>query len=284
MKKIIAVVLFFFSFHFFAQENSLKFDKKFFECENQWVALKMNDNEPTYMLGVIYFDPYKGYVFNTMNDFKIDESNIFKPTQEQISTSIINVISNVNLRFSIIPEAKYKELNIDKLNEVFNTIRYDENNADDLVKKGYHLNHVGASEVAIPILEKAEKINPKANGLLFELGYAYNATKQYKKTITLLHIGISKFERNNWLLYKELIFALVFEKQLDNAEETFKNGLKSVKNKTNVAESSYNIAYGYFTEKNKKKFEEWFSITSQHSNNESEYIKNLELMKKELNK
>lgn len=283
MKKLIIALIISWSLNFYAQENSLKFDKKFYECEQQWVTFPKEEKDSTYLLGLIYFDPLKGYVFNYMNDFKIDNSNVFIPIQEKITTSFINVISNINISFYVIPKERYKELGIDRLNEKINFYGFDKKNANDFVNRGHHLNHVGASEIAIPLLENAQKIDYKAERLLFELGYAYNATQQYEKTIKLLHIGISKYEKDNWLLYKELIYALVFNNQLKEAEESFKNGLK-LKTKSNVAESSYNIAYGYFLEKNKKKFEEWFSITNQYSKTDSPYMKNLEIMKNDISK
>lgn len=282
MRKIIIALIISWSLNFYAQESSLKFNKKFYECEQQWVTLQKEEKDSTYVLGLIYFDPFKGYVFNYINDFKI-ENNIYIPVKEEITANYIIVINNVNQMFSVISKERYKELKIEKYDEIFNIYGFDKNNANDLVKRGNHLNHVGASDVAITYLEDAQKIDSKAESLLFELGYAYNATQQYEKAIKLLHIGISKHEKDNWLLYKELIFALVFNKQLKEAEESFKNGLK-LKEKSNVAESSYNIAYGYFLEKNSKKFNEWVSITRQHSESNSQFMKNLEMMKNDLSK
>lgn len=281
--KIILSFLFLVTFSVVsAQDSILKFDKKFYECENEWVTLPKANKDTTYMLGLIYFDPYKGYVFNKMSEFKIDE-NKFIPTEKQITSSVIIVISNPDVKFSILPKSSYKELNIDKLNQTINTKRYDEKSPEDLVKKGYHLNHVGASDIAVTVLEKANKMNSKTKGLLFELAFAYNATKQYDKSIRILHLAI-KNETDNYLLYKELIFALINKNQLGNAEVAYGNAVKICKNNSQRVEMAYNLTYAYFSSKNLQKFKEWGTVTKELTDEQSQYYKNVVYMETEISK
>jgi hypothetical protein len=281
MKNLLNTLFLFAFISSFAQESVLKFDKKIYGCENNWITYPLKEKDTTYMLGYVYIDRSAGLTFHFENRFKISSDGKFVPLKKDNASRIITRIQNLNTICAIIPSDKFKDLEILETPEFMKSY-INSNEADDLVERAFQYNHIGASFLAVPLLEKAQKINPNAKNLLFELGYAYNATDEFDKCITLLHIGISKQENNNWLLYKELIFALSHNNQLENAEVAFKNGMK-IKEKSYIDETAFNIAQGYFNKKDKKKFEEWKKIAKEYSTKaDSPVMENLELMSKEL--
>lgn len=269
----------------FSQENVLKFDKKLIECENKWVLLPKKEKDSTYGLGFFYIDRTAGFSIK-LDKTLILKNGIINSIDSTQNSSISHRVSNGQYLVEIVSNKILEKFKIDKYPRFFEKSYLPdnfENDSNDLVKRGYWYNALGRSDIALPLLEKAKLINNKTENLNFELAFAYNVTKQFEKSISLLHIGI-KNEKNNFLLYKELIYALVENNQIAKAEIAFSNGIK-IKEKKYADESAYNIAYGYFKLKNKPKFEEWKKlVTSYSTKTDSAILKQLDLLSKELNK
>ncbi|MFC4818392.1 tetratricopeptide repeat protein [Flavobacterium sp. GCM10023249] len=280
MKPIIQAIVLFVITSTSAQNNILEFKNKIYTCENKWITYPLKDKETSYLLGYVYIDRQAGFTFHLEKRFTISNEGKFIPEAKDNVSRIIARISNFNTVCAVIPKEKFAELGITETPDFMKSyIR--SNEAEDLVSRGLHYNHIGASFMAIPLLEKAQKINPSTKGLLFELAYAYNDSENYKKAIELLHTGITEGETNP-LLYKELIYALAKEGQLVEAADAFTK-MKKIKDAQYLEEAAYCIMQGYYVKKDAEKFEEWAKETmSLITSTESPILKNMDLMRKEL--
>jgi tetratricopeptide (TPR) repeat protein len=283
MKFIVKIILLLFAVTSVnAQQNVLEFNKKIYECENKWITYPLEGKETSHLLGYVYIDRQAGFTFHIEKNFTVSKEGKFVPEAKQNVSRIIARISNFNRICAVIPTERLKELGISETPEFMKSyIKKDE--AEDLVSRAYHYNHIGASFMAIPLLEKAQKINAKAKGLLFELAYAYNDNENYKKVIELLQVAIAENE-NDSLLYKEFIFALAKDGQLENAATSFVN-MKKIKDAKFLDEAAYCIAQGYYVKKDPYKFEEWAKETmSLITTTDSPMLKYMDMMRKELKK
>lgn len=280
MKQIIQTILLFVITSTSAQNSLLEFKNKIYTCENKWVTYPLDKKDSLYTLDYIYIDREAGFTCHFEKDFKISKEGKFIPQPKNNVVRIIGRIQNFNKICAVIPKEKFAELGITETPDFMKSyIR--SNEAEDLVSRGLHYNHIGASFMAIPLLEKAHKINPATKGLLFELVYAYNDSENYKKAIALLHAGITEGETNS-LLYKELIYALAKEGQLVEAAEAFTK-MKKIKDAQYLEEAAYCIMEGYYVKKDAFKFEEWAKETmSLITSTKSPILKNMDLMRKEL--
>jgi len=259
-------------------QNSLKFDKRNVQCEDKWVAFQM-EKDSTYLFGFIYIDPSAGLTFHNEGSFKIDSKGVFIPTKVEKDTRIIARLEPSRIGLALIPEAKFKELEIVKVPEWLKNYKQDENSVAHLYHWGFLYNAWDECEKALTYLEKAQKIDPNFNGLNVELAYSYNALGQYQKAVDLLSDSI-KDHPEDCYFRKELIYAHANLLQLAKAEEIFEEGLKVCTDNEMKCEMALNIAYQYFLKKDKSNFLIWSKKSKQLA---PKYIKNLNAMEAELN-
>ena len=280
MKQIIQTILLFVITSTTAQSSILEFKNKIYECENKWITYPLKERDSVYALGYVYIDRDAGFSFHSEKKFKISKEGKLLPQPKSSISKVITRIQDFDAVCAVIPAEKFKELGITG-NPAFMKSIVIADEAEDLVLRASHYNHIRISSIAIPLLEKAQKINPAAKSLSYELVYAYNDNGDYKKVISLLDGTISKGE-NDPLLYKELIYALAKEGQLENAETTFSN-MKKITNTKHLDDASYYIMEGYFLKKDAFKFEEWAKETMAHiQTSDSMLLKNMDLMRNEL--
>lgn len=259
----------------FAQNNltSLKFDTKYFDAVDKWVAFPKKDIDSTYSYGFIYLDNQAGFTFNYETKFIIEKEqlkNIQKDSSSSIGfmkyrlepkTSLVSVLSKVQISDLGLPEAPdwlsiYKE----KANEV----GYNKN-------EGYHFNHVGASNLALTPLLKAYEIEPHFDGLEFELSFAYNALNQFENAILVLEKAI-EHNSKNFYFYRELGYSYLNLNKVKEAEEIYRKGISASDNDFEKSEMAVNMAQSYFTSRDKKKFDEWAKLTRKYAEKGSRYI------------
>lgn len=266
----------------FAQNDSipLKFDTKYYDAVDKWVAFPKTKKDSTYTLGFIYIDQMAGFTFHFENSFSIKDQILIPSENDSISTytvmksrlstntknvAIINNKQLKQLKLPLIPDwlDVYKNINAYKSGEV--SIEY-------LKQMGYHFNHVGASHNAIAPLIKAYNIEPHYKGLEFELAFAYNATKQFKKAIPVLESAIAN-KNNDQFIYKEFGYSLISLKEFEKADKIFTEGLKNAKDESIKAEMAVNMCSVYFNKKDEKKYKKWLKIANQHVKENSQLSK-----------
>ncbi|MFC7772606.1 tetratricopeptide repeat protein [Flavobacterium sp. GCM10027622] len=280
MKPIIQAFLFFVITSTAAQNNLLEFKNKIYECENKWVTYPLKEKDSVYALGYVYIDRDAGFSFHSEKKFKIAKDGKFIPQPKSSISKVISRIQQFDAICAVIPEAKFKELGITS-QPVFMKSIVVADESEDLVLRASHYNHIGASLLAIPLLEKAQKINPNAKNLLYELVYSFNDNGDFKKVIGLLQPEISK-GNNDPLFYKEFIFALAKEGQLEDATVAFSD-MKKITSLKHLDDASYYIMEGYFVKKDAEKFEEWAKEALSHiTSTNSPLRKNIDVMRNDL--
>ncbi|MDP4292388.1 MAG: tetratricopeptide repeat protein [Bacteroidota bacterium] len=270
--KYILIILGLFSINLKAQ-TILNFNKRFVECEDQWVAFQMN-KDSVYNYGFIYIDAQAGLTLNYEGSFKITPDNIFVPKKKNDSVSFKYRLSPNQVKVAIIPSSKYKELSIKRYPDWLKIYESDTTSVARLYRWGYLYNSWDECAKALTYLEKGQKINPKYPGLEFELAFAYNGLGQFDKAIAVLEDAI-KTNPNNGYMYKELSFAQIGLRQIEKAVLTCKKAIALCPDKSIKSEIAFNMAGYYFRLKDKENFKYWADETKKWATTGDRFMVNI---------
>ncbi|RRO16547.1 tetratricopeptide repeat protein [Flavobacteriaceae bacterium 14752] len=251
--------------------TELKFDTKYFNAVDKWVAFPKKDKDSTYVYGFIYLDNQAGFTFNYETKFQIKEQELINIKRDSIVGLMKYRLEPNTSLVSVLTENQISALNLPKEPEWLSIYKERSDQVDYLKKEGYHFNHVGASDLALEPLLKAYEIDPHFDGLEFELSYAYNHLGQYEKAIPILEKAIEN-NPENYYFYRELGFSYVNLNKIDEAEKTYRKGIKMSDNDFEKSEMAVNMAQAYFKLKNKKKFDEWAELTRKYAKENSQYV------------
>lgn len=238
----------------YAQLN-FNFDKRFVECEDQWVAFNSN-KDSSYSFGFIYIDPEAGLTLNHEGYIKMKEDNSFEVLKDQEFNLKLRLEPN-NVKVAIIPENLFQKLDIKAIPDWLQAYKKDANTAAYFFRKGFLYNAWQECEKAIPQLLKAKEIDAFLDGLDVEIAYAYNCLGNYEKAVEVLE-GIVKLNPTDAYINKEYIYSLTKNKSIDKAIVQYNTTLKSLKENTYNAENCFNILQYYYYIKDKKNFKKWY--------------------------
>lgn len=239
-------------------QTDLVFNKRFVECEDKWVAFRP-DSTGSYTFGFIYIDQMAGLTLNSEGSFMVNEKNEFIPKKDK-SYSLKMRLQNNNVRVAIIPPLKYRELEISDVPDWLHFYKDYNDTAARLQRWGFYYNDWGMSEKALEYLEPGYKMDPDFKAMAVELGFAYNALEKFDKAVPVLKTAI-KLTPDDWYLYKELSYALFNLDRVEEAGEAALKGISYAKQDAIKAEMAYNMAYTYYTKKDKQKFDQWAQET-----------------------
>ncbi len=276
MRRIILILILISNIGF-SQSNltELKFDTKYFNAVDKWVAFPKKDVDSTYAFGFIYLDNQAGFTFNYEAKFTIKEQKLIKiGTDSTVSFMKYRLEPNTSL-VSVLTNHQISELNLPKQPKWISIYKKGSEQVDYLKNEGYHFNHVGASDLALQPLLKAYEIEPHFDGLEFELSFAYNHLGQYNKAIQILEKAIQN-NPENFYFYRELGFSYVNLNQIDKAEKIYRKGIEISDNDFEKSEMAVNMAQAYFKLKNKEKFDEWARLTKKYATNDKRYLQYIE--------
>lgn len=240
-------------------QNDLKFDKKFVQSEDKWVAFKA-DSVGSHNFGFIYIDAQAGLTFDYAGSFKINTDGKYILKKKEMEGMMKYRLEPNNVLVALIPESHYNELEITKFPDWLKFYKEGENTIERLFKWGYMYNGWGECAKALEFLEKAKTMDPNFKSLRVELAYSYNCLGQYEKAIEVLKTAM-KSEPKDAYINKELLYAYVHNNQLDEAIALYNKIEKEVPDKTYNLENAYNILGEYFRRKDLKKFTEWMNKT-----------------------
>ena len=239
-----------------SQQADLTFNKKLIESLDKWVALPMS-KDSTYTYGFIYLDDVAGLTFHNEGTFKIIDHKLINVNKRSMMQRLIERISPSNLKVAVIPNGKFKELEILKSPDwLKNYYSQGPNSLSHLFRLGNTYNHWSDPASALPYLEAVKKINPNYKGLAYEFAYSYNALKQYDKALEILADAI-KINPKDCDLYKEVMYAQMNLKEIDRAMETVKTALTVCNDKASREPMLRDLVYYYFNKKDKEQFKIW---------------------------
>lgn len=278
MNKIFSFLFLVVTFNLSAQ-SPLKFDKRYVQCEDKWVAFPA-DSTGVYNFGFIYIDETAGLTLEYGDTFKIDDKGKFITEKKvKINSMKYRLQPNNNL-VALIPESKLKELYVDKVPDWLKNYKRDENSIIRLFRWGFMYNGWNECEKALEYLEKANKIDPDLKGLRVELAYSYNCLGRYQDAITVLQKAL---ELNPLDAYtnKELIYAEIKNGNLDNARVVCRKVFKECQDKTYNPENAYNILHAFFLKKDVANFKSWLAESDTYLIGDPKFGSSVEQMKKE---
>ncbi len=263
--------------------DDLKFDTKYYEATDKWVAFPKTEKDSTYSYGFIYLDMQAGFTLNYEAHFSITEKGLEStPRDSTIGSMKVRLTPKTSL-VTVLNKKQITELNLPETPDWLSIYKKGSNKVSYLKSIGYHYNHVGACELALIPLNKAYKLEPHYKGLEFELAYAYNALKQFNRAITILDKAIENNPKD-FYFYRELGYSHKNINEIDKAEATYKKGIKISDNDFEKSEMAVNMAQVYFQLKNKKKFNEWAKLTRKYSKPNSQYTQYIDMFEKQWDK
>jgi tetratricopeptide (TPR) repeat protein len=282
--KYSLILLTLFTTNFYAQ-NLLQFDKRNIQCEDKWIAYQM-DKDSTYTFGFIYIDSKAGLTFNYEGKFKIEKNGVFNKLKSEVEKEVGFIKTRLQpnrIAIAEIPEAKFKELHIEKTPNWLKAYKTDENSVDRLYRWGYMYNSWNEFEKALTYLKKADKINSKFKGLQTEIGFSYNALGKFDDAEFTLKKAINENPEDCYAL-KELAYTYTRLVNFEKVAETYLIMTKSCTEQTFIQETAHNLAYEYFKIKDTINFIKWKTEAEKWSKFENQYTKNLNNMQTELEK
>jgi len=186
-------------------KDDLKFETKYYNAVDTWVAFPKKNSESKYFYGFIYIDQVAGFTFNIESQFEIKNNQLINDTPDKNGQTKVR-LGPKTLPVHILTNQEIAKLNLPSKPKWLDVYKSGENTVSYMTDIGNHYNHAGASQRALPYLEKAYTINSKYKGLEFELAYAYNATEKYEKAIKILNEALKDSDIEDFLL-KELAFS-----------------------------------------------------------------------------
>ena len=262
-------------------QSNLSFDKRFVETEDKWIALKSRADS-IFGFGFVYIDGSAGLTLDYSGTFKISPDGTFVPEKIE-NAGYKKRLPPTDVKVAIIPAAKLKELDVAEIPDWLHIYKGDTNSVQRLQRWGYHYNSFGECARALQYLERAQKIDPKYEGLAFELAYAYNCLKNYDKAISTL-IPAVKTSPNDCLLHKELSYAEIKLGKLDQAAATTKKAISLCTANALKAELAYNLTYSFYEQKDKPNYKLWADETRKWATKGDNFYRNIDLMEAELNR
>lgn len=257
-------ILFFHSIFILGQNRrqpDITFDTDYFDAVDHWVVLPEKATDSTYLLGYVYLDEVMGFTLAFENKVTIDAENHWIIHPNAKTFIIRTTLNNTTPMVYRLPKSQIETFKLPE-KPLWLKLYDHEKSPEELVLMGYQYSTVGKSDLAIPLLEKAYASNPETRNLAFELSFAYNATAQYYKAISILNEGIAN-ERKNYMLYRELGYAMLKTNRTQDAEKVYEQGIQVCENEIQRREMAIDMAQTFYRLKDVEKFEKWAAILKQ---------------------
>ncbi|MGH1338452.1 MAG: tetratricopeptide repeat protein [Aureispira sp.] len=265
------------------EQEPLEFDTKYYACEDQWVVFPKEATDFTHLYGFIYLDEEAGFTFNLEGKLEVNDAGqlMAVPKEDEENASIKIRLQPTTSLVAVLSSKQLEELKLPKEPEWLHFYKKSDDEIASLLARGYHYNHVGASELALPYLKEAYEKKPILEGLAFELAYAYNATEQHKKATDILIKALNQ-DPKNYFFYRELGFAQVRLGQIKEAEKTYEKGIRLSNDAYQKSEMGINMTQAYFKLKDKKGFKKWAKITRKYAPTDTPFLRYISYWEKEL--
>jgi tetratricopeptide (TPR) repeat protein len=265
-----------------AQTEHFNFNSRFYDAIDEYVLFPNSDNDGSNLTGFIYIDQMAGVTFRLLGSIKVDKDQLTFDESDQNGITMMRLESNTS-NVHILTEKQRRELNLKEIPDWLEVYKRGSGTGQYLKDIGFHLNHIGGSSAALKPLLKAYEIDPKIEGLDFEIAYAYNATEKYDKAISFITKAL-KQNPNDSMLYRELGYAYIHIEDIKLAEKTYLIGIDKAQENFQKAEMSINMTQVYFNLRNKEKFDQWSERTLSFIDENSEYNKYIAYFKAEWDK
>ena len=277
----LSLILFVLSLYGLQAQTNLKFDNRFVDSEDRWVAFQM-DKDSAYNFGYIYIDEQAGLTFNFEGAFKISgngEYIVYKSDKEGYKVRL----EPNNVLVAFIPESLFDELKIQAVPDWLKAYKTDTASVKRLFRWGYLYNGYNECSKGLTYLERAKRLDPDYEGLDVELAFSYNCLGQFDKAITALQ-HVLQTNPTDAYINKEIIYAFVKSGQLDKAADKTWKALAICTDTTYNGENCYNLLHEYYTKKDKQNFDMWVKETKVWTKANAELTNSIKIMEGEMQK
>jgi tetratricopeptide (TPR) repeat protein len=261
-KIFLQTILLFYSTLFLGQikkQPNIQFETEYFNAVNHWVVLPQKTSELNYLLGYIYLDEIVGFTFTFYSELYIDSFSNWKLQPNSQHYIVNSTLDRKTPPIYLVKDEQIAALHLPEKPLWLKLVDERQKTPEDLMLLGYQYNKVQKSDLALPFLESAYSLKPKAKNLVFELSFAYNSVGKYEKAIDLLKTELKK-DRKNHMLYRELGYSLLQLNEFEEAEKVYELGLKMCPNTNQQREMAIDMAQTFFAIKDEKRFEKWAAI------------------------
>lgn len=224
-------------------------------CENKWVALPIGKD--SFAVGFIYIDASAGFTFDLANTFTINNGLVEFDKSEKNYSYKYRIPREWHRVFKL-PASYITAFGLKDPPDWLSIYQSFSDTVKRYVRWGYLYNDVDESAMALPYLEKANRMQPHAPGLDFELIFAYNALERYDDAIKAIRSAMEN-DPNNVMFLRELGFAYLHSDKLDDAIETYKKGIERCTDQqlATKAEMAINLSAAYKKKGNMEEYKTW---------------------------
>ena len=258
-----------------------KFDTDYFDAVNHWVVLPKNEADSIYQYGYVYLNVDAGFTFVLENTFNKSFEDIHSGTPKHYI--IQRQFNKYDRKVYVMKAEDVEYLGLPEKPEWLKIYDANWETAEDLSKRGFRYNAVGCYKSAIPLFEKAYKLDAHFQHLEHQLAYAYNATMQFEKAMTLL-IKAIKYSPGDCMLYRELGFALIKSDLYDDAERIYEFQIPFCNDKAQQSEMCLDMLQTFFRLNNKSKFDKWSNVAKQYAQSGSTALKYIDTYEKNMSR
>ncbi|HNR15573.1 MAG TPA: tetratricopeptide repeat protein [Chitinophagaceae bacterium] len=238
-------------------ETEFPFNKRFSECENRWVAFPKSEKDNKYPFGFVYIDAQAGFTFDMEGTFSLINGKMVRDSFEKKGSFKYRLQTNTK-KVTELSAEHLAILRVDSIPDWLTIYAAYTDTIRRLIRWGYHYNHVNECHTALTFLEKAYKQKPHAEGLEFELSFAYNALGRYNEAINVLGPAI-KNDPKNMLLIRELGYSYLEKKDYSRAIAIYKEGIEKCSDDelATKSEMAVNMASAYKAAGNEEQYKIW---------------------------
>lgn len=228
-----------------ADESS--FSTRASDHENEWIVLPPAEGEGEQYFGYVYVDPQAGFTFRLEGKLALNAEGRYVRAPMETDGRVdflVRLDARRNPPAARLPKAAIERLGLPETPEWLHLYKDDSDPITHRVRWGRSYNHVGACQRALAFLEPAYREKPDAEGLVFELAYAYNELDRPSDALVVLQRGVESHP-DDVKLGSELAFALMHTGKLDAAVELYLKLIPRDEDKVSKSEMAMNLAHLY---------------------------------------
>jgi hypothetical protein len=238
--------------------QAFDFFQSVFDLENQWVVLPPRQ-QGSYMIACVYLDQEAGFTAELALAFTLNAQGFAQvDPQWPKERASFKVRLQGDLPASPLPPGLIRDLGLAPQPAFLTNYLPKEQTPQTLLKRGFHLNHLGLCDRALGILAPLHARHPDLQGLAFELAFAYNALNRASEALPVLQAATKRSPRDPWIA-RELAYTFLHLGQANEAIAAYETSLTLVApdNAQERSEQAMNLAQAHALKGDLAKRDAW---------------------------
>jgi len=226
--------------------RAFSYDQSALGLENQWLIMPGRE-KGSFTYACVYLDQEAGFTSEISGEFTLDAQGMAKPSGGEIGKKFgLKIRMQGDFMAARMPEGILKDLKLETPPGFLKFYQPKAETPETRLQRGFHLNHIGACERALAVLEPLQKADPGQKGLAFELAYAYNALRRPEKALPVLEAAARRLPEDP-LIARELGYTNLILGRFQEAIQIYQQSLPKVpmENPGERAEQAFHLAEAY---------------------------------------